>query len=373
MRVLQLLSSTGFHGAETMAAELVHQLDRLGVSVDVGVLDNSGRGDRTILAATAEHVRAGVVVPCAGQLDWHTLRFLRQHVRAQRISILHSHKYKTTFYALGAKSAGDARVIATYHNWLTDTWPLKVYAALDKGLARFCDAAVGVSRPVTETLKHRLPAEKVLHIGNGVDPEKFKPVVPRAEAKRRLGLPEGPLLGFIGRLTEAKGLTYLLQALQDLPAELRTAQLAIVGDGEYRPALLTEIRDRALADRVHLLGTRRDTPLIYSALDVFVLPSRVEAFPMVVLEAMACGAPVVATTAGDVAHIIVHDACGLTVAPGDAGALAVAITRILADPALAQRFADTGRARVKEKFSSEAMARAYLALYERVLRDRPQR
>lgn len=354
-----------------MAAELVRQLDRLGVEVDVGVFDNAGRADRTILEAAGGHIRESVVVPCTGQMDWSAVRFLREYVGTRRINVLHSHKYKTTFYGLCARRGGQARLVATYHNWLTDTMPLKLYTALDKCLARFCDAAIGVSAPVVQELKRYAPAGKVFRIGNGVDAEKFRRVAPRAEARRRLGLPDNVLLGFVGRLSEAKGLVYLLRALPLLPQGIDDVHVAIVGDGDYRAQLLQEISALGLAGRIHLLGTRRDTPLIYSALDVFVLPSFVEAFPMVLLEAMACGVPVVATAVGDTEHIVHQEVSGLVVPPGDAAALAGAIGRVLADHGLAARFAAAGPPRVQREFSSAAMARAYLALYERTLAAKP--
>ncbi len=367
MRVLQLLSSAGFHGAESMAAELVRQLDALGVEIHLGILDNAGRGDRTVLDVTRGYATP-VVIPCRGAFDARTRRCIAEYVRAHAIDLVHSHKYKTTFYALWARAAP---VVATYHNWLTDTPALKAYAIVDKSLARFCRATVGVSTPVADELRRWVPAQRVHQIGNGIDTQRFRRASERARARAETpGLPGGdaPLVGFVGRLSAAKGIDTLLDALPLLDARLgRRAQVALVGDGEHRATLMSEVAARGLQDRVHFLGARSDTPALYSAFDVFCLPSRVEAFPMVVLEAMACETPVVATDVGDVARILDDGRSGRVVPMDHPAALAAALADVLADPVDAAALARAGRERVQQLYSAQAMAQRYLALYRDVV------
>lgn len=348
-----------------MATELTRQLHALGATVDVGIFDNNGRGDRKILEVAAPYIHRGVVLPCRGQFDRSTIAALRQYIREQKIDVIHSHKYKTTFYALLARRGTGCRVVTTYHNWLGDTLPLRLYAALDKRLARFCDAAVGVSEPVTQELRRYVPTARAHYIGNGVDTDVFRRSLPLPDAKRALGLPENSqVLGFVGRLSAQKGISYLLRALATTePADRADTHIVIVGDGEQRAPLTEEARALGLAERTHFLGTRHDTPGIYSAFDVFVLPSEVEAFPMVVLEAMSCEAPVVATDVGDVARIVDNGTTGHVVPVRDVNALREAFCKLLNDPATAQRMGRAGRERVAQHFSSTRMARTYLDLY----------
>src|SRR5688572_21437343 len=136
-----------------MTAELVRQLHKLGTTIDIGVFDNSGQGDRRILEVAAPYLHTGVVIPCRGQLDISTVKFLRRYIVDNNIDVVHSHKYKTTFYSLLARRSTKSRLVTTYHNWLEDTLALKVYAALDKQLARYCDATVGVSHPIVDELR----------------------------------------------------------------------------------------------------------------------------------------------------------------------------------------------------------------------------
>jgi glycosyltransferase involved in cell wall biosynthesis len=368
MRILQLLSSTGYHGSESMAAELVQQLHELGVTVDIGVLDNSGRGDQHILEVAAPYFRHGVVVPCNGQLDLKTIRMLRRYVSEHRIDIVHSHKYKTTFYGLMACRGQACRVIATYHNWLDDTPALRMYSVLDKYLARYCDAVVGVSKPVTQELRRHARPERIFQISNGVDIDLYRRAIPLADAKRALDLPNDSLVvGFVGRLSAQKGVAYLLRALADLPDIVRRQTYAVIaGDGEHRAVLSEEVHMLGIADHVRFLGTRRDTPAIYSAMDLFVLPSEVEAFPMVIIEAMASGVPVVASDVGDVRRIIEHGITGFVVTPRDVKDLREKICLLLSDLTLARRMGEAGRNAV-EQYSSLRMARTYLEIYGKVM------
>ncbi len=367
MRVLQLLSSTGFHGAETMTAELVRQLHTLGVTIDIGVFDNDGRANREILDVAAPYIGDTLIIPCRRPFDWSAARILHEYLNERRPDVVHSHKYKTTFYALLSRRNTSCRLVATYHNWLYDTLPLRFYAALDKRLARYCDAVIGVSGPVTQELRRHVPAYKVSHIGNGIDTGIYRPLMPRADAKRDLGLSGKTLVGFVGRLSADKGISHLLQALAAMPAShAAPVHAVIVGDGEHRGAIESEARALGLIDRVHFLGNRRDTPLLYTAFDVFVLPSRREGFPMVLLEAMACGLPVIATRVGDIDRIIEHGVSGLVVEPADTAALQQALQTVLAEPDRAQRMGTAARERVERRFSSARMAREYLAIYQSV-------
>jgi glycosyltransferase involved in cell wall biosynthesis len=131
---------------------------------------------------------------------------------------------------------------------------------------------------------------------------------------------------------------------------------------------LTElVRHLELQDRFHFLGFRADVPAILRDLDVFVLSSVSEGFPLVVLEAMAAGRPVVATKCGGVEELIEHGNTGVLVAPADSKALATRICEILRNPGQASALGAKARARILADFSLESMVRHYECLYERLL------
>lgn len=362
-----------------MAAELVHQLHQLGVEVYVGTLDNDGRADREILRVTAGSAQEQVILPCRGRLDPDTARRLREFLDSRRVDLIHSHKYKATFYALLARhwpGAGTSRgrripLVTTYHNWLYDTWALRVYAAIDQRLARFCDAAVAVSAPIESTLKRYVAPARLWRVGNGVDVERFCPPLAdeRQALRSALGWEGKRLLGFVGRLVPDKGISHLLQALSDLPKDADPPwHLALIGDGPERGAIEAQVRARGLQARVSLLGNRSDVARLYPALDLFVLPSLVEAFPMVVVEAMACAVPVLATAVGDVAAIVEDGKTGKVVAPADAVALREALSALLlADPERLRAMGAAARERAVGLFSARQMALNYAKIYASVL------
>ena len=167
----------------------------------------------------------------------------------------------------------------------------------------------------------------------------------------------------VGRLTSYKGFEYLVRAMKDVEA-----RLVIIGEGPCRRRLERIVSTLGLHDRVALLGAIPDVAPYYEACDVFVLPSisRNEAFGLVQLEAMAAGKPVVNTSIGSgVSHACPPGLAGHTVPPADPGALARAIGRLLADPELRQTLGAAGRARVAAEFSTDAMVRETLDIYQR--------
>lgn len=368
MRVLQILSSTGFHGAEAMAAELSRQLSFLGIEIDVAVLDNAGTGNDEIFNVVGPQASACYRIPCDRQLDPQTLKSLAAKIKERRIDLIHSHCYKTTFYAGLLRPWQGFRLVTTYHNWLTHTRALKAYALIDKHLARLNDFSVGVSTPVVSELAHYVSKNKLGQIDNGIDVQQFCPGTDRIASRHTLGLTgEHPLLGFVGRLSPEKGLQHLLLALKR--PTLSSVHLAIVGDGPERSNIQKQITDLELQSRVHLLGYRRDTLNVYHALDGFVLPSTIEAFPMVLLEAMSCGLPVIASNVGEINRIIHTDSVGYLTQPGNSDSLASAIERWLEATPTENYIGRTAREHVITQFSSHTMAHRYAETYQSVLKQ----
>jgi len=370
MRVLHLLSSTGFHGAETMAAALVRELAAAGVENHVGVFRSHDGSNSDILEVVRDVLDGAAVFPCRGKLDWRALRALRRYVRRQKIDVVHSHKYKTNFYAIAACAGLKRALISTCHNWLGTSAKMRFYAALDKRILSLFDGVVGVSEEVAGELRKYVDADKVSKIDNGIDVERFMAATSKPHAKQALGIGDRPVIGFVGRLAPDKAVSDLIRALRMLHDRGVPGELLVVGDGECAAALQETAGALGVAAQVHFLGRRDDTPAIYPAMDVFVLPSLKEAFPMVLLEAMAAGVPIVATDVGDASYILERGACGTIVAPGDVSGLSRAIERSFAEPQTARALAVTARERVRRCFSSSAMGHRYRQLYSSILKRR---
>jgi glycosyltransferase involved in cell wall biosynthesis len=187
--------------------------------------------------------------------------------------------------------------------------------------------------------------------------------VPLDVPRRPAGVASPVTLLSVGRLRAPKDFLTLVRAMAAL--EPGSACLRIAGDGPDRAAVASEVARLGLGDMVELLGTRSDVPELLAGADVFVLSSDSEGLPMSVLEAMAAGLPVVASAVGGVPEAVRGGETGTLVPPRDSAALAQALIRLVADPALRARLGEAGRRRVEREFSAEQFEREHLELYRK--------
>ncbi len=233
---------------------------------------------------------------------------------------------------------------------------------------RDCEAIVPSRQQLVDTCRsHRLDPERVHVVPNGVDTALFRPQ-PQAAVRARLGLGEGFAFVFAGRLNRQKGAHHAIEALAEARAGGVAARLLVVGDGEERDWLESLARRRRLDDVVAFVGAQpRVTVADYlAAADAFVFPTeRDEAAPLVLLQALACGLPVVATVRGGIPEVVDRPGDnGLLVPPGDRGALVNAMRHLYEDEALRERLARSALARVRAEYALERMVERTVAVYE---------
>jgi glycosyltransferase involved in cell wall biosynthesis len=192
-----------------------------------------------------------------------------------------------------------------------------------------------------------------------------------AASREELGLRNGgPIVGTVCRLVEPKkGLSVLLQAMAALTrvGDGPGCQLLVVGNGPARESLESLSQQLGLSPWVRFAGTRMDIPRILPLVDVFVLPSLYEGFGIAILEAMAAGKPVVATTVGGIPEFVVPGETGILVEPGNAAALAEAIRSLLGDPEQARQMGIRGRGRVLAGYQISSVIRRHEQVYEACL------
>jgi glycosyltransferase involved in cell wall biosynthesis len=203
-------------------------------------------------------------------------------------------------------------------------------------------------------LQERIPADRIVTIANGIDADAF--------AHARLPRPVRTVIT-VANLRPEKDHRSLLAAAEIVARTHPDLRFQIVGDGAERHELERETARRGLQDRVTFLGHREDVPALLSAADLFVLPSRTEAFPNGVLEAMAAGLPVVACAVEGLLDLVDEGRTGLLVPPGDPVALGGAIQRFAADSTFAARAGAEGRARARSRYSFDVMVASFEALY----------
>ena len=230
---------------------------------------------------------------------------------------------------------------------------------------RVIAASTSLRRTVVD--EHGADTDKITVIPSGVDVRRFKPI-PREEAENRLGLDKGiPRVLYVGAITLSKGIDYLLKSFARLgPTARDSVQLVLIGDGDYadRARLLAE--QLGIGHRVTFAGKRPNDqiPWWMNACDVLVLPSLSEGFGVVLIEAMACGKPVVATTCGGPEDIVTPKT-GILVPPADEMCLAEALVEVLAN---GHRFSARAiRRHAVENYAYESVGARILDLYQQVL------
>lgn len=304
-----------------------------------------------------------------GPWDWRIIRRLLQICRKQNVVIWHGHDYKTNALGLLLKRFHPMRLVTTVHGWVQHTARTPLYYRIDKWCLRHYEQVICVSDDLhSECLRIGVPVKRCVLVENAIDAEDFRRRRSVASAKIHLGLdPQQQILGAVGRLSDEKGFDVLIRALRILADTKPLLRLMIVGEGSERLKLETLIRELNLSDRVSLPGWRTDVRELYEAMDVFVLSSRREGLPNVLLEAMALEVPIVATAVNGVPRVVRDGIEGRLVPADDASALASRISELLDDPASSAKLCKAGRQRIEHSFSFPARMKKIADLYDRML------
>jgi len=302
-------------------------------------------------------------------------RYLARH--RQRWDIVHAHQMLSPMtIGMLARALFGKKLIVNPHasGPIGDVAVLRTGRPVSGGprlaaALKLSDAFVSISGGIREDLRSLgVREDRIWEIPNGVDTEHFRPLARplRHVLRRSLGLPNGWMVVFAGRLAREKSLGVLLRAWRRVRARQPDAQLVIVGAGEQLAMLIDEAESLGIAGSVHFPGECEDVAPVLQAADAFVLPSMTEGLPVALLEAMACGLPVVATSVGGSRQLVQDGVTGGLVPAGDSHALA---ERLLAaaDPACADVWGQGARKQIVAMYSLDDVADAYVELYEYLL------
>ncbi len=361
IKVLHLLVSLPVGGAEDLVAAMVRGLDPQRFSVQAACIGPLG-------AIGEELIAQGYSVVSLG-LDIKRSSFLRLTAAVRRLlketqpDILHTHLYHANLYGrLAALGLGLPGVVAAVHNTYTQ---VKFHRRLANFLLARVTDKVLVGSPQVWADVHRhdgVPASRLLLLPYGIRLEEPAVTVSPGEAKARLGV-SGFCLGAVGRLEEQKGHENLLAAIPEWRAQIDGLTILLVGEGRQEQALKKQARDLGVEGVVHFLGTRRDLPLIYKALDVYVQPSRWEGLSLAMLQAMGAGLPVVVSRVSGALTVVKDGVNGRLVNAGDPASLAAAVLELYRQPEERRRLGEMARRTVYENYSQEAMLRRLESLY----------
>jgi len=364
LHVMQVVHSLVRGGSERVACDLAMRLDRSRVRSSVCALDVGGP-----LAAELE--AAGIAAHVTGRRPGRDARLigtLYRLFRREQVDVVQTHHLTQLIYgALGARLAG-ATLVHVEH----ETFSLRSARARRRlrALSFFCDRVVAVGEEIRDFLvgEVRIARSRVALIRNGIDLARYRPG--RRDFRRRIGLPVTERwIGQIARLEEEKDQATLLRAFASVRARHADTRLVLVGDGSLRASLEELARGLGVDAAVSFLGARSDVADLLPELDVFVLSSIREGLPLALLEAMACGVPVVATAIGNIPRVVRDGENGDLVPPADERALAAAVGRTLDSPDRASALGAAARAWVAQEYGLDATVRRYQELYDELSPD----
>jgi len=376
-RLLWLLDGLGVGGAEALVVPFARTLDRTQYELTVACL---GRIEGEMVVSRLREAGVPVVEFGARNLrDLRTFRRVRDYVRDQRIDLIHAHlTYAGIWSALLTRQTGIPSVVSLHvatsatrtlrpslrHRISTDVrdWLMR------KVLNRWATRVIMVSEALRQTyLRHGdLRPEKVQVVHNGIELDRFARdrEATRDRVHAEFDIPrDAPVLVTVAVLRPGKGVEVLLEAAR----AVKDAHFLILGDGPKRAEWEALASAHGIGERVHWAGYRTDVDALLAGCDLLVHPSLDDAFPTVLLEAMAAGLPVVASEVGGIPEIVVVGDTGLLVSPGDAAALARSINALLLDRAQLVRMGEVGREVATTRFSTGAWVGRLVGVYEDVL------
>ena len=367
IKVLHVIDSGGLYGAETMLLNLVTEQRQQGMDPIIASIGDPWCGEKPL---ETEALRRGLPVEPFRMLPGPNfagaMKILR-FARKEGVEILHSHGYKgNILFGLMPKNFRRIRMVTTLHGWTwTGGWNrMRFYECLDRLSLCCIDRVVGVNKAMRSKVKLNnfhvvnngiAPLDKTLGSGVSLDPQ----ILAFCRS--------GHTIGAIGRLSPEKGFDILLDAVYAVAKTQPEVRLVILGEGAERAALEAQIKKLGLEDRVLMpgyVGNARDYLPFFK---MFVISSLTEGLPMVLLEAMRAGTPVISTAVGGIADALENGKAGTLVKGGDVNGLSEAILSVYRAPDVAAQKSHAAKEKVLLKYSAARMAQAYSDLYSELL------
>jgi len=355
MKVLHVETGMNLYGGALQVAFLVRGLRARGITTVMICPKGSA-----IAEAAAEDVDVLHTVPMSGDLDLAFVPRLRRLLRAERPDVIHLHSRRGGD-VLGGLAARPLGIPIVMSRRVDNPESRRVVRLKYRLYDRVITISEGIRRVL---LAEGLAADKVVCVHSAVDTDLYRPQADRAWFRREFGLAEDQLaIGMAAQMIERKGHRDLFAALPALVEGYPHVRVLLFGQGPLRGALEREVRSRGLRDVVTFEGFRRDLPQVLPCLDLLVHPARMEGLGVALLQAAACGVPIVAARAGGIPEIVRPGENGYLVEPGDPAALSRALGELCGDAPRRASFGQRGREIALRDFSIDAMVEGNMRVY----------
>lgn len=361
-RVAQVVAPGAIGGVETVVAELLGAAQRAPADMlCIALLPESAPLPLALQSLASTGVRL-VRVPAVHRQYLTQYRALRVAIRESGAQVVHTHGYHADILAgMAARSLGLAHV-ATLHGFVGSNARGRFYEWLQLRSLRYASAVIAVSQPIADrTIGSGVPASHV-HVVRNAAPRGDALSV--AAARETLGLSgETPrIIGWVGRMSAEKQPARFVELVNALNAADVPVVGIMLGDGPQMAPVRAQAADLLAAGLLHLPGAVAGAGRLLPAFDALVLTSTTEGTPMVVLEAMRAGVPVISTAVGGVPDMLAFGA-GLLVPSGDMHGLAEAVQSVLSDASLAEELQRTGQRRASEEYGADRWWDRHAAIY----------
>ncbi len=346
-------------GGKTHLVTLLPELRKLGLDAQMVCFAEGMLSEETRAAGTPTRV-LGIGVMLSPRL----LLQLVELFRSERPEVVHTHGARANLYGrVAAKLVGVPRIVTTMHSHTdldySSRWKNLLFSTIDRSTRPLADRYIAVSHELGRALvQGGIPSRKLAVVHNGI----YEPATACRDLRSEFGI-EGPIICAVGRLVGVKRFDLLLSAFQRVLATGKQATLLLVGDGPLEDELRSMASELGIAASVRFLGYRQDARQLMQASDAFVMSSDIEGLPIVMLEAMSAGVPIVVTAVGGIPEVVTDKVNGLLVERGDAPALANGIIDILSDSKSALERAASAREWFLQNASARAMAEKTAAVY----------
>jgi glycosyltransferase involved in cell wall biosynthesis len=371
MRVLHIIDSGGLYGAEMMLLNLVSEQVEQGMEPIIASIGNPHQDEKPL---EREAVRRGLRIEPfrmrSGPNLFGALRVMR-FAREEQVDLLHAHGYKANIlFGLLLKGARRIPMVSTVHGWTSTSGVsrMRFYEWLDAKSLQQIDRVVLVNSAMIGHARLLKTRRSFQVVNNGLA-SKIEHDLSALNEDIAEFFRKGFTLCAIGRLSTEKGFDILLDALKEAATDWPKLRLVIFGEGRLRPALERQVKELGLQKQVMLPGYLPNASRYLPLCKAFVLSSLSEGLPIVILEAMQAGVPIVATRVGGVPEVLADGAAGFLVEAGSRPALVSAIRQLREDGIDRKRQTATAARRVREHYSSGAMARQYLNVYSGLLSE----
>ena len=370
VKVLLVTHDLNIGGLQRVVVDIALNLDPARYTVSVCVLREGGAFEKELRDAK---IMVHRVPATPGKVDYLAFLKIRQLIKDIAPDIVHTHNSQPFIEgALAGVFAGMPAMVHTDHG---RQFPDKRrYMWMEWLASHVVSDIISVSDDNKASLVkyEHISESKIRVIPNGIDEKKYRIQVDRIAKRADLGLEPDvwPVLGWCGRLSPEKGLIFLIRALRDLSSSYPRLRLLLMGEGVLRNELEAQAEAEGVAPYVRFLGARADVPDVLQVVDVFVLPSLREGLPLVLLEAMAAGVPIVATDVGGNRQAVHEGQNGFLVPSENPAALAQAIRRLIDDETLRTQFSRQARQLFEQHFTIGRMVEQYDRVYKQCLARR---